>query len=119
MSLFYFAACVLGTYLGVSSLLSPIIVGLCRRKNARPVAFVGGILLSLSLLFTSFASQFHQLYISIGLMFAVGSTSTAMASSFMIGQYFKRRRELVEIITQSGAGIGLLFLSVFYNNVME
>jgi len=99
---------------------------------------------SLGCLFTSFASQFHQLFISYGvfigktpkllcsvlifgnissafkkcyfnycfLTVGVGVGLTRDASSLMVGQYFKRKRDLVEIIVVSGSGLGILVMSV-------
>ena len=52
----------------VASLLSPVIVAWCRRKSTRLTAVFGGLLAALGLLFTSFASQFHQLFLSYGLV---------------------------------------------------
>ena len=34
-------------------------------------------------------------------------------STLMVGQYFKKRRELVEIFLVSGSGIGLATMSTF------
>lgn len=34
------------------------------------------------------------------------------ASSLMVGQYFKRKREMVEIIVVSGSGLGIILMSV-------
>lgn len=116
---FLISACVLGTYLGTFNVICPLIIGLCRRKKTRTIAFVGGLILTLSLLFTSFTSQFHQLYISVGVLLPIGSSMTFIASSFILGQYFKRRRELVEVIAHFGAGLGIAFISIFYNNVFR
>ena len=34
-------------------------------------------------------------------------------AALMVGQYFKRKRELVEIILVSGSGLGITTMSVF------
>lgn len=34
-------------------------------------------------------------------------------ATLMLGQYFKRKRDLVEIVLVSGSGIGLALMSVF------
>ena len=54
--------------MALSNLLSPVIIGLCRRKSTRVTAVLGGFITALGCLFTSFASQFHQLYFSYGAM---------------------------------------------------
>ena len=48
--------------------LSPIIIGICKRKSTRLTAVIGGLVLSLGCLFSSFANQFHQLYFSHAVM---------------------------------------------------
>lgn len=54
--------------MSVSLLVSPIIIGICRRKSTRLTAVIGGLVTALGCLFTSFASQFHQLFFSYGTM---------------------------------------------------
>lgn len=50
----------------VALLLSPVTIAFCRRKSTRVTAVVGGLITALGCLFTSFASQFHQLFFSYG-----------------------------------------------------
>ena len=54
--------------MSVSLFVSPIIIGFCRRKSTRLTAVMGGLVTALGCLFTSFASQFHQLFLSYGAM---------------------------------------------------
>ncbi|CAG7725857.1 unnamed protein product [Allacma fusca] len=97
--------------MGISLLFSPIWVSICKRKSTRLAAVFGGLVASLGCLFTSFASQYHQLFFSYGAFLGVGVGLTRDASSLMVGQYFKRRREVVEIIVVSGSGLGILVMS--------
>lgn len=50
----------------VSLLISPITISFCRRKSTRLTAVMGGLVTALGCLFTSFATQFHQLFFSYG-----------------------------------------------------
>lgn len=43
-----------------------IVVALCRRKSTRLTAVLGGLVLALGILFTSFATQLHQIAFSYG-----------------------------------------------------
>ena len=52
----------------VSLVLAPASVSLCRHKSTRLTAVTGGLVTGLSCLFSSFATQFHQLIISLGLI---------------------------------------------------
>ena len=51
------------TNLGVSHLMSPLLVALCRRKSTRLTAVVGGLVMALALLFASFARNYHQIFL--------------------------------------------------------
>ena len=50
----------------VSLLISPITISFARRKSTRLTAVMGGLVTALGCLFTSFATQFHQLFFSYG-----------------------------------------------------
>ena len=63
----------------VSLFLSPLVIGLCRRKSTRLTAVMGGLITALGCLFTSFASQFHQLFFSYGMM--IGKAKICMFMS--------------------------------------
>ena len=126
----------------MASLLSPVIVAWCRRKSTRLTAVFGGLLAALGLLFTSFASQFHQLFLSYGLVLGtiklfdhqyqltdgnhmtilrtlgVGVGLTRDTATLMVGQYFKRRREAVEIALVGSSGIGLALMTVFLHTTL-
>ncbi|XP_076371803.1 monocarboxylate transporter 10-like isoform X2 [Tachypleus tridentatus] len=99
--------------------ISPIIVALCRRKSTRLIAVFGGFISALGCLFTSFASQIHQIFFSYGIFMGLGLGMARDASNIMIGQYFKRRREFVELIVQSGTGLGITMISLFLHEVLR
>ena len=80
---------------------------------------VGGLIISLGCLFTSFATQFHQIYISYGLLMAAGFSMTQNSFMLMLGQYFKKRRELVEVAVVSGQGAGILVMSNILNHFVR
>ena len=54
--------------MSISLLISPLTIALCRRKSTRLTAVMGGLITALGCLFTSFASQFHQLFLSYGIL---------------------------------------------------
>lgn len=97
----------------VSLLISPITISFCRRKSTRLTAVMGGLVTALGCLFTSFATQFHQLFFSYGTVIAVGVGLTRDCSTLMVAQYFKRRREFVEIFIVSGSGLGISAMSAY------
>ena len=103
----------------VSLLISPVTIAVCRRKSTRLVAVAGGLVTSLGCLFTSFASQWHQVFISYGLVIGVGTGMILDTSTLMMGQYFKRRRELLEIFVVSGRGFGVCLLYTFVRTAIR
>ncbi|XP_037079520.1 monocarboxylate transporter 2-like [Pollicipes pollicipes] len=105
--------------IALSWLLSPLTIAICRRKSTRLTAVLGGLVAALGILFSSFASRFHQLFISYGTIFAVGVSMTRDASTLMVGQYFKRRRELVETVVMSGSGVGLALMSALLQGAIQ
>eukprot|EP00094_Tigriopus_californicus_P009120 TCALIF_08791-PA protein Name:"Similar to SLC16A7 Monocarboxylate transporter 2 (Homo sapiens)" AED:0.01 eAED:0.01 QI:0/0.4/0.16/0.83/1/1/6/215/606 len=109
------------TFLGTMSVSvalfwSPLTIGVCLRKSTRLTAVIGGLVTALGCLFSSFASQYHQLFLSFGLIVGIGVGMTRDAANLMVGQYFKRKRELVEIVFVSGSGLGILAMSLFISD---
>nr|CAH7727754.1 unnamed protein product [Callosobruchus chinensis] len=104
--------------LSISFITSPIIVAICRRKSARLAAVLGGLVISLACLFTSFAVQFHQALISYGVVLGIGAGVVRETSTIVLGHYFKRRREFVEMVTQTGIGVGMALFSVLYKEAV-
>ena len=49
----------------------------------------------------------------------MGVGMTRDPATLMLGQYFKRKRELVEVVLVSGSGIGLAVMSVFIYESVE
>lgn len=63
-------------------------------------------------LFTEFLLLFSSSFHSIGTIVGVGATMVRESSAVMLGHYFKRRRQFVEMITMSGEGVGIALFSV-------
>jgi len=110
----HFQSGVLGCLpLSISLLVSPLTVSYCRKKSIRLTAVLGGLVSSLACLFASFALQYHQLVLSYGIILGVGVGMARDTSTLMVGQYFKKRRELVEIFLVSSSGVGVATMSSF------
>nr|CAD7454644.1 unnamed protein product [Timema tahoe] len=103
----------------VALLVSPVTIAVCRRKSTRVTAVLGGLVAALGCLFTSFASQFHQLFFSYGTVIGIGVGMTRDCSTLMVAQYFKRRREFVEIFIVSGSGLGISVMSAFIKRAIS
>ncbi|KAG5684299.1 hypothetical protein PVAND_013534 [Polypedilum vanderplanki] len=104
---------------GLSLFISPLTIGVCKRKSTRVTAVIGGLVTALGCLFTSFASQFHQMFFSYGTVVGIGVGMCRDCSTLMIAQYFKRKREFVEIFIVSGSGVGIALMSTFIKSAIE
>ena len=96
----------------VSLGLSPLVTWVCQQQSIRLVAVVGGLLLNLSLLFASFGHQLHQVLLSYGLLLGSGCSAVRETSNLMLGQYFRDRRDMAEMIVGCGPGIGIVIFSL-------
>lgn len=63
---FFPTGCLAATSFCVSLAISPVVMLFCRNKSTRLTAVVGGLIVSLGILFTSFAKNFPQLFFSYG-----------------------------------------------------
>jgi len=104
--------------LSLSFGLTPVLVAFCRRKSTRLTAVVGGLVMALAMLFASFANELHQVMISYGFMFGIGCGMVRETSVLMVSQYFKRRRQNVEIMASMGAGLGLTMFTNIQNELI-
>ncbi|CAG9815882.1 unnamed protein product [Phaedon cochleariae] len=56
--------------------------------------------------------------LSYGLLLGVGAGIVRETSTLVLGHYFKRRREFVEMVAQSGTGVGIALFSVLYKEAV-
>ena len=59
----------------------PVVTDLCRRRSTRLTGVVGGLLTALACLFTSFATQFHQLVLSFGILHGNNPPTTSLPTT--------------------------------------
>ncbi|XP_050312458.1 monocarboxylate transporter 12-like [Anthonomus grandis grandis] len=104
---------------GISLLISPVVIAFCKKKSTRVTAVLGGLILALGCLFTSFATQFHQLMFSYGTVLGIGVGVTRDCAILMVAQYFKRRRELVEVFIVAGSGLGIVLMSLMVRSTIS
>ena len=94
----------------VTLLASPVVIAICHRKSVRLTGILGGLVTALGCLFTSFATQFHQLFFSYGIFIGVGVAMIRDPAVIIMGQYFKKKRQLVEIPFHASQGLGIAFM---------
>lgn len=57
--------------------------------------------------------------IPLGIVVGLGVGITRDCSIVMIAQYFKKKREFVEVLTVAGSGLGICFMSIFLKRAIE
>ena len=97
----------------VTLLSSPILIAICKKKSLRLTAILGGLITALGCLFTSFATQFHQLFFSMSIFMAIGTAMIHIPAVMIVGSYFKKKRAIVEIAIHCSQGLGLAFMPLF------
>ncbi|XP_012278934.1 monocarboxylate transporter 2 [Orussus abietinus] len=102
----------------VSRGLAPFVVGVCHLASTRLVAVFGGLFLALASLFTSFSVQMHQVVFSYGLVLGAAAGMVRETAGLVLGHYFRKRREFVEMVVQAGTGVGIALFSVFYQEAV-
>lgn len=63
--------------------------------------------------------SFCIFHLNTGIVVGVGATMVRESSAVMLGHYFKRRRQFVEMITMSGEGVGIALFSVILKEGVE
>lgn len=59
-----------------------------------------------------------QTVLSYGLVMGAGCGLVRETSGLVLGHYFKKRREFVEMVVQSGSGVGVALFSVLYKEAV-
>lgn len=57
--------------------------------------------------------------IPLGIVVGLGVGITRDCSIVMIAQYFKKKREFVEVVTVAGSGLGIVVMSIFLKRAIE
>lgn len=55
---------------------------------------------------------------SYGLVLGTGAGLVRETASLVLGNYFRKRREFVEMVVQAGTGVGIVLFSVVYKEAV-
>ncbi len=70
------------------------------------MAGIGGILMSLGLILSSYVKSIEMLYFTFGIVFSLGASAAFFSSLLVLAEHFNRNYALAVGITSSGTGVG-------------
>jgi len=98
--------------LTVDAMLSPLVGHLLDRYGSKKISIAGCLALVLGLFLSSQVSTLWQLYISFGVILAVGFTFTGMVPHvFLISEWFSSHRASAIGFVYAGTGLGIMLLA--------
>ncbi|XP_006822606.2 monocarboxylate transporter 12-like [Saccoglossus kowalevskii] len=103
----------------VRTLTAPFIGGLTRRFGCRPMVIAAGIISTIAVILTSFATSLMWVYITYGVMLGLAFSLMYGPSIVIVGQYFTRRHALANGMVFTGVGIGMMALPPLYQMLIE
>jgi len=98
--------------LTVDAILSPLVGYLLDRYGSKKISIAGCVALVLGLFLSSQVSTLWQLYISFGIILAIGFTFTGMVPHvFLISEWFSSNRASAIGFVYAGTGLGIMLLA--------
>jgi MFS family permease len=98
--------------LTVDAVLSPLVGYLLDRYGSQKISIAGCVALVIGLFLSSQVSTLWQLYISFGIILAVGFTFTGMVPHvFLISEWFSSNRASAIGFVYAGTGLGIMLLA--------
>ncbi|XP_028651284.1 monocarboxylate transporter 12-B [Erpetoichthys calabaricus] len=87
--------------------------------SCRVAIILGGIMASIGLILSSFATSLEYLYLTLGVLTGVGFALCYTPAIAMVGKYFIKRKALAYGIAMSGSGIGTFILAPVVQLLIE
>lgn len=98
--------------LTVDALLSPVVGYLLDRYGTKRISIAGCLALVIGLFLSSEVTALWQLYISFGLILAIGFTFAGMVPHvFLISEWFSSNRASAIGVVYAGTGVGIMVLA--------
>ena len=119
MPLFFIAAWVGSVGIALIFVLGPLTSMLVNRLGYRLTAILGGLLGSIGLLLSSFASSIYVIYGTYSVLFGFGGSCIFVSSYVVTSQYFERNRSIATGILASGTGLGVLGMAPVLQGLLD
>ena len=119
LPLFFIAAWVGSVGIALIFVLGPLTSMLVNRLGYRLTAILGGLLGSIGLLLSSFASSIYVIYGTYSVLFGFGGSCIFVSSYVVTSQYFERNRSIATGILASGTGLGVLGMAPVLQGLLD
>ena len=119
MPLFFIAAWVGSVGIALIFVLGPLTSMLVNRLGYRLTAILGGLLGSIGLLLSSFASSIYVIYGTYSVLFGFGGSCIFVSSYVVTSRYFERNRSIATGILASGTGLGVLGMAPVLQGLLD
>lgn len=96
---------------GLTFVFSPLSSSLCKRFGCKAVTTVGGILVGIGLLLSSFVDSIFRMYVTYSFLFGLGSSMCYVSSVLVLSSYFSKNLVVANGIGLAGAGVGTITLA--------
>ena len=109
--LFCSAAWVASISFGLTFVFSPLSSSLCKRFGCKAVTTLGGILVGVGLLLSSYVDSIFRMYVTYSFLFGLGSSMCYVSSVLVLSGYFSKNLVVANGIGLAGAGVGTISLA--------
>ncbi|XP_062375796.1 monocarboxylate transporter 12-B-like [Sardina pilchardus] len=103
----------------MTMLCAPLGSFLGNRLSHRAAVMLGGMLSSIGLVLSSFATSLEFLYLSLGIVTGMGFALSYTPAVAMVGMYFSKKKALAYGLAMSGSGIGTFVLAPVVQLLIE
>jgi len=104
---------------GLTFVFSPLSSSLCKKFGCKAVTTLGGILVGMGLLLSSFVDTIFRMYVTYSFLFGLGSSMCYVSSVLVISGYFNKKLVLANGIGLAGAGVGTIALAPALNLLLD
>ncbi|TMS22733.1 Monocarboxylate transporter 7 [Larimichthys crocea] len=97
----------------------PLSSVLTNRFGFQLVVMVGGLLISVGTIATSFTSSINQIYITYGIIAGLGYCLTFLPTVTILSHYFNHRRSLVTAVASTGESLSMFALAPAFSALRD
>lgn len=106
-------------FFGVPMIAGPLAGALATKYGCRKVQMFGGILTSVGVFASAFATSIGQLCVLFGIVAGTGLSMGYVTSVVMVAFYFEKKRALATGLAVCGSGIGTFLFAPFFEYLIE